>query len=127
MNLSIDRVPPKGQIDPASVAAAGAAASGWIDAATALRFAGFCAVGAGAGSAAFTWRQADTSGGGNAKAVSGPATLTLTTGQNGATEVRPEQLDLAAGFRWVQLSCTVTGGAGTLVGAVVAALEPEVI
>lgn len=127
MNLSKDRIPTKSILAPQSVAAAGTASSGWVDAATALRLVAACGVGAGTGSAAFTWEQGDSSSGGNAKAVTGPGTLTLLTTEHGCTEVKAEQLDLANGFRWVSVKVTVTGGSGTFCAAAVLGAEPRYI
>jgi hypothetical protein len=99
---------------PVSVAAAGTLQTGWIDTRKAPRWRLRCKVGAGGGTPAFTYQQANTSAGGAAKALAawGAGTYSAPLLE---VENRGDQLDLLNGFYWVQVTCTITGGTGTVI------------
>lgn len=113
---------------PVSVADAGTLVSGWIKAEDAWITA-LISMGVGAGATAVTWQQATDASGTGAKALDtgdfaagGSAIVAFSGTDDGKTkpaEGRPlSGLDLAGGFEYVQVTCTVTGGAGTLLSMV---------
>jgi hypothetical protein len=108
----------KGAVAPQSVAAAGTATSGWVDVGPNKWAKVVSCLGAGAGTAAVKLEQATSSGGAGAKDLITAANLGITAQAN-STQVQADgnidaNLDLAGGFRWIRVSLTVTGGAGTL-------------
>ena len=111
-------------IAPQSVAAAGNPLSSWVDSATLNKWAKVISLaGAGAGTFALKIQQATSAAGANAKDLITAAVLGITA-QAAASVVQVDVpldeglLDLANGFRWIQLNATCTGGAGTFYAAV---------
>ena len=115
--------PVLGQANPISVVAAGTLVSGWIDASQAHRIITLLMAGAGGGTPALSFRQANTAAGGGAKALAWSAG-TLASSRI-YVDNDPAQLDVAGGFRWIEVTATVTGGTGTVVGFVVLGGEPK--
>lgn len=120
-------VPVKAQINPQSVAAAGHANSGWVDAGQCINILTEVNLGAlGGGSVALTFEQATSSGGAGAKALS-----TFTGGTSAVDNAKmeidnaPEGLDAENGFTYARAVLTVTGGTGALVAATVHAASPR--
>lgn len=116
--------PVLGQKEPISVAAAGTLVSGWIDVSQAYNIAVLLLVGAGGGTPALSFRQANTAAGGGAKTLAwGAGTL---ASSRIYVDNDPADLDVGGGFRWVEVTATVTGGTGTVVGFAVLGGEPKV-
>ena len=127
MEIFKEHIPQKGQISPASVAAAGTASTGWIKADEAARYLTRVNLGAlGGGTVTLTFEQANTAGGGGAKALS--AFTGASSAVNG-TQLEVEndvtKMDHANGFFWFRGTLTNVGGTGALVSATIAAMSPR--
>ncbi len=114
--------PVKDHILPQSVAAAASVSSGWIDASQQDWLSILALCGAGAGTVAIKVEQADSSVGGNAKDLytavqTGITVLDTTIKKQQADLQLGANLDVDANFRWIRITATVTGGAGTLISA----------
>lgn len=116
--------PVLGQAGPISVAAAGTLISGWLDTANAHNVAVLLTIGAGGGTPALTFDQANTAAGGGVKALAWSAGTIANS--RVYVDNDPAKLDVAGGFRWVRVTTTVTGGTGTVVGLAVFGGEPKV-
>lgn len=108
-----------------SVAASGTQVSGWIDLADIQALHSVFFVGSGAGTPLVTWQQATSNAGAGAKSVNF-SVGTFASSKNEVTIAlqSASNLDLAGGFRFVQATVTVTGGAGTLIGQAHFAVMP---
>lgn len=115
-----------GSIAPQSVAAAGTAASGWIDCAEAHTIAMLLMTGLlDVGRVEVTWEQAKTNAGGDAKALDTGGFAQHNTALNADNtetwiEGNVEELDINNGFRFVKATITggaTLGGAGALIAA----------
>lgn len=113
--------PYKEQIAPQSVAAGATVTSGWFDAAEAANLKIAALVGAGAGTFAVKVEQATSSGGAGAKDLVATGITALATGHAEADVALGAALDVDGAFRYVRVSATCTGGAGTLFSAQVEA------
>jgi hypothetical protein len=127
--LTSELVPVADKIAPQSVAAAANATSGWIDAGQAPNFVVNAQLGAlGGGTVTLSIEQASDNTGTGAKAAAGPGTPS--SAANNATlttNVRPEQLDQANGFRYFRAKLANVGGTGALVSAVIQSGGPRYI
>jgi hypothetical protein len=118
-----------GAVNPQS--ASSAQSSGWIDATTFFNYLATVAVGALGASATVDAKleQANTSGGGAAKDVTGKAITQLTkvgTDDNKqvAINLRQTDLDFANGFKWFRLTIT-PATAACLIAGVVQGFDPR--
>ena len=121
MYIDSDTIPLAVAPKAASVAAAGTLVTGWVDVSLYTSIAAVVGVGSGAGTPALTWEQANTSGGGAAKALA----WNEGTFDTNSIEVSNRCVGLDVGFRWVRATATVTGGAGTVVSINLLGLEPR--
>lgn len=98
---------------PISVAAAGTLVSGWFDVRQAPRIRALASIGAGGGTPALSFAQANTAAGGGSKALSG---WSIGAVANARIDVDnpSDKLDQNGGFFWVQVTVTITGGTGTI-------------
>lgn len=116
-------IPRAGDIAPQSVAAAGTASSGWIAAKDAPNFIAQVDLGAlGGGTVTATLEQANTSGGGGAKALAVSNSQTVASAVDNANfefDIESSSLDHNNAFAWFRLTLTNVGGTGALVAAVI--------
>jgi len=98
---------------PISIAAAGNQQTGWIDVRPYPSIRCLVMTGAGGGTPAMSFQQANTAAGGGAKALAGWAVGSYA---NAAIDVDnpSDKLDKNGGFGWIQVTTTMTGGAGTI-------------
>jgi hypothetical protein len=120
--ITTSDLPVKGAIAPQSVAAAGNATSGWIDASDGTNIITVVNGGAlGGGTVALSFEQATDNAGTGAKAVSSAAVGAGLSSNNTQFQVdnAVEKLDHNNGFKFFRAKLTVTGGTGALIGATV--------
>lgn len=112
----------KDEVLPQSAAAAATLTSGWIDAASMKWLKILALVGAGAGTVAIKVEQATTAAGAGVKDLYTAEQVGITALATAAKRAQADvaldaNLDVNNAFRYVRISLTVTGGAGTLVSA----------
>lgn len=110
-----DRFRLMGVVDPDAYASGSSYSTGWVDASLFESLMALIAAGdfVATGKLDGKLEQADTSGGGNAKDVTGKAITQLTDAgtddnKQAIINCKSEDLDVAGGFRWVRLTLTVT-------------------
>jgi hypothetical protein len=122
-------VPLKAQIAPQSVAAAGNATSGWVDAKDAAALLAVANLGTlGGGTVTMSLEQATTSGGAGAKAVTGftgVASAVDNTQIVSDIEITPALLDGDNSFRFVRMKLANVGGSGALVAGTLQTPNPR--
>ena len=125
--ITTSDLPLLGDIAPQSVAAAGSAQSGWMDAGSCINVHTEINLGAlGGGTVTATWEQATTSAGAGAKSLSAwTGGSSATNNANISVDNDPEKLDIAGGFRYVRLTLANVGGTGALCSAVVQGASPR--
>jgi hypothetical protein len=119
-------VPTVADIPPQSIAAAGNAVSGWVDASEASAFiarANLGALGGGTVTLSFEQASADSEGAvdaGTAKALTGGGASAVNDA-NIEVDLEPGTLDHKNGFKFFRAKLAVVGGSGALSSAIVEA------
>lgn len=123
--IKLALVPTKTDIAPQSVAAAGNAVSGWVDASEAPNFIARANLGAlGGGTVTLSFEQATDNAGAGAKALAG-GSASATNNANVEAEIEAGSLDHANGFKFFRAKLANVGGTGALVSALVEACSPR--
>jgi hypothetical protein len=118
MPIFAGNCPVLAMVAPVSIAAGLSANTGWFDVRNGTRIRALVAVGAGGGTPAISWQQANTAAGGGAKALPAWGVGTFASSRIDVDNPQP-QLDLNNGFGWVMGTVTVTGGTGTITAMLV--------